>query len=228
MICTLFDLDGTLVSTGGAGIRALDKSVHLTHGVVNASRGVKAAGKTDPAIIREIFRKRFGRDCTKNEMSFVQKNYLRYLRFECEHSPDYKVFDGVTELLVALRRSGILMGLGTGNIQEGARIKLKRARLNRFFPFGGFGSDHEDRIRLLKIALTKARRFSRRNIKPEEVFVVGDTVRDIRAARAAGFKVIAVGTGSTAESVLRKCKPDLYLSSLRDREKFFWALKNAK
>jgi len=217
--CLLFDLDGTLISTGGAGIRALESAFLRKFQLEGAGRGVDPSGKTDPEIIREMFLKHLGRDCRDEDMQTVQKAYLNTLRAECDRSPKYRVMEGIPELLSKLRKSRILMGLGTGNLEKGAKIKLARAKLNRFFPFGGYGSDSENRTMLLKIAVQKAQRHAGGKLKPEDVIVVGDTVRDIHAAHEAHFKVISVGTGGTPAGKLRSMNPDLYVPNFSRPEK---------
>lgn len=224
--CILFDLDGTLVDTGGAGNRALEKALWSIYKVRNAMKGVNPAGKTDPAIIREIFLNCFKRNCTNKEMRAVQKKYLQYLKRECEISDGYRVMKGIPSLLNRLRKEKVLVGLGTGNLEEGARIKLIRSNLNSLLPFGGFGSDSEDRAELLKIGKLKAEQYSGKKLSKRDIFIVGDTERDIWAARTAEFTVIAAATGHTSAKVLKKCKPDFLLPNFEDENKFVEMLCN--
>ena len=219
MKCILFDLDGTLVNTCGAGNRALEKTFFELYGTPHAMDDIDCAGKTDPAIIREIFRACLDRDCAPEEMERVQKKYLGRLKGECEKT-EYVVMKGIPELLGALKKLDVSMGLGTGNLEKGAKIKLARSGLNPFFAFGGFGSDSESRPELLRIAFEKARKHSRKNIRPEHTYVVGDTERDIRAAREAEFKVISVATGHTSARTLKKHKPDFFLEHFEDMGRF--------
>lgn len=218
--CVLFDLDGTLISTGGAGNRALEKAFFALYKRSRAMKNVNPAGKTDPAIIREIFSKRFRRDCEEPEMRRVQEQYLGFLAAECETSPGYRVMKGIPELLDQLREREILTGLATGNLERGARIKLTRASLNAALPFGGFGSDSHDRAELLKIAHKKAERYSGGTIAPENIFIVGDTQRDIWAAQKAQFKIIAVATGHASSQILRRFKPDFFLPNFENGHDF--------
>lgn len=218
--CVLFDLDGTLVSTGGAGVRALEKAFFELYGVERALGNVNPAGKTDPAIIREMCLALFDRDPGPVEMEQVQEKYLEYLPVECEAAEDYLVLHKIPELLSELQGKKVLMGLGTGNLEKGARIKLERANLNPFLPFGGFGSDAEVRSDLLKAGHRRAEERLNAKIQPEDVLVVGDTPRDISAAREANFKVIAVATGATSVADLEKHGPDFLFPDFSDVSRF--------
>ena len=218
--CILFDLDGTLVTTGGAGVRALIRSFGALFGIAGAMEGINPAGKTDPMIIREIFSERLGRGCKDGEMEAVQEKYLEILSDECEQAPDYRVIQGIPELLGELKDMKILTGLGTGNLERGARTKLARAGLNPFFPFGGFGSDSEQRYKLLEIAVRKAERHAGIPLRAEEILIVGDTELDILAARQAGLSVIAVATGGTSAETLLAHKPDFFLPHFENRKEF--------
>jgi phosphoglycolate phosphatase len=218
--CILWDLDGTLVSTGGAGMRALDRAFRDIHGVMDAMKDVNPAGKTDPAIIREIFHQALNRDCSAQEMKAVQDKYLDYLPAECSAAQDYHVLPGIPEILERLSALRMVCGLGTGNLERGARIKLDRAGLNRHLPFGGFGSDSESRAALLKTARVKAEACAGLAFESDQVFVVGDTERDILAAREAGFKVVAVATGHSPVEHLSRFQPDYLLPDFSRTQDF--------
>ncbi|OGR89481.1 MAG: hypothetical protein A3A86_00150 [Elusimicrobia bacterium RIFCSPLOWO2_01_FULL_60_11] len=218
--CVLFDLDGTLLSTGGAGIRALEKAFFELHGLARAMEGVEAAGKTDPAIIREIFTVKLGRDCGADSMSAAQERYLSHLESECARAEDYFVMRGIPEVLERLKALETVIGLGTGNLERGARKKLHRSGLNPYFSFGGFGSDSEDRAEILREGHRKAQDAGGRAIAAEDVLIVGDTARDIAAARVAGFSVVAAATGSSTSAVLRRHKPDFLLENFEDAGRF--------
>jgi phosphoglycolate phosphatase-like HAD superfamily hydrolase len=150
----------------------------------------------------------------------VQDRYLRHLPQECATAPDYEVIEGVPELLKDLSELGMVSGLGTGNLERGARIKLERAGLNPYLPFGGFGSDSESRPDLLKAGRAKAEALSGRRFDPQEVFIIGDTERDILAAREAGFKVIAVATGNSPVDHLARFKPDHVIENFSRHDEF--------
>ncbi len=224
--CILFDLDGTLLSTGGAGIRALDRAFFELHGLEKSLDRIDPAGKTDPAIIREIFRLKLGRPCAADEMEAVQQRYLQHLPVECRTADDYKIMEGIPKILEHIQSLDLAVGLGTGNIESGARKKLDRSGLNKYFPFGGFGSDSEDRPELLKIGHAKACVHSGRDIPKEDVFIIGDTHLDISAARKAGFKVIAVATGNFTVDFLKSHNPDHVLPNFENLEEFVGIILN--
>lgn len=218
--CVLFDLDGTLVSTGGAGNRALDGAILELYDIAGAMENIDPAGKTDPAIIREIFRDRLKRECSDGEMKAVQEKYLELLPAECDDSARYRVMEGIPELLEALRKREALIGLGTGNLEKGARIKLNRAQLNAYLPFGGYGSDSENRAELLQVACRKAEQFCGCALEPENIFVIGDTEKDILAARGANLRMISVATGHMGPEKLKEFSPDFVFEDFKETERF--------
>ncbi|MBI3291420.1 MAG: HAD family hydrolase [Elusimicrobia bacterium] len=224
----LFDVDGTLVSTGGAGVRALNRTFEQLYEIPEAMSAIDPAGKTDPAIVREIFHERLERDCSEDELQTVCQAYLRVLPEEVSQSTQYRVMPGVTEFLrVARSRQHVMIGLGTGNLEVGARIKLERADLNDFFPFGGFGSDSEDRSEVLRIAAWRAQDRGGCGLNREAVFVIGDTERDIEAGRKAGMTTVAVATGHADVKRLRRAEPDFVLSDFRDAAPLLEAIEAA-
>jgi phosphoglycolate phosphatase len=195
----LFDVDQTLINTGGAGLRALDRACLQLFGIQNVMQGISPHGKTDPAIAREILRVRLARDAAglNGEIQSILEAYLSFLKEEVETSSKYRVLPGIVSVLdEALSRKDIILGLATGNIELGARIKLDRGRLNPYFALGGFGSDSEDRTELVRKAANSAAAQYGRAISPSDVFVIGDTPLDIDAGKRAGFKTVGVGTGS--------------------------------
>lgn len=222
----LFDVDGTLVLSGGAGARALDRAFHALHGVAGGTEGIRFGGKTDPAIVREIFLNRLGRSPNRAELEAVYRAYLPHLEEEVAASRGFAVMPGVASLLAGLSaRADVLLGLVTGNLEEGARIKLGRPGLNGYFRFGGYGSDAEDRDDLTRIGLERGRALAR-GLRdrdggaapgtPERVIVVGDTPHDIRAGRSVGAVTVAVATGSVALEALAGDSADLVLRDLSD------------
>jgi len=220
MKIVLFDLDGTLVSTGGAGIRALDLAFEKVYGLRGAMTDVHPSGKTDPKIIREIVNKKLGRPAQNDEVAEICEAYLGFLPQEVWLAGNYRTLPGVEDCLKALQSEGdVLLGLGTGNLERGARIKLDPAGLNSYFTFGGFGSDSEDRAQLLKIGASRAP-VKGQGVSPHNVLVVGDTVLDILAAREAGFPVAAVYCGHGDPDELKAANPDLLVKDFTDPDIF--------
>ena len=222
----LFDVDGTLILSGGAGIRSVDRAFLSLFGVSGAMSRCHPDGKTDPAIFREVARATLARDLSPAEMEAVKAAYLGALREEIRDSPGYRIMPGVPDLLGRLAREGrFLMALATGNLEEGARLKLEPADLNRYFDTGGFGSDDEDRPRLVRAAVRRAASASSGEIPDEDVYVIGDTPHDITAARKAGVRCIAVATGSSPAAALALHEPDAVLEDLSDAAAFLSALE---
>jgi phosphoglycolate phosphatase len=194
----LFDIDQTLINSGGAGLRALDRACLQLFGIRNAMQDIHPHGKTDPAIAREILRVRLNQKTPANgQIESIVETYLSFLKEEVRLSPNYRVLPGIVSVLDdSLTRSDIMLGLATGNVESGARIKLDRGQLNSYFAFGGFGSDSEDRTELVRTAAVKAAARSGVPISPSETYVIGDTPLDIDAGKRAGFKTVGVATGS--------------------------------
>jgi phosphoglycolate phosphatase len=194
----LFDIDQTLINSGGAGLRALDSACLQLFGIRNAMRDIRPHGKTDPAIAREILRVRLNKAAAENgQIESIIEAYLSFLREEVQLSPNYRVLPGIVSILEdALSRKDVMLGLATGNVELGARIKLDRGALNPYFEFGGFGSDSEDRTELVRHAARKAEARCGQPIHPSDTYVIGDTPLDIDAGNRAGFKTVGVATGS--------------------------------
>jgi phosphoglycolate phosphatase len=211
----LFDLDGTLVSTGGAGLRALTSTFHDLHGVPNVLSEVSPSGKTDPAIFREAFQKFLLKDMTPADLAVVSEAYLSRLLIETQKTFLYRNLPGVAFLLDhILSMPDSVVALGTGNLERGARIKLEPTGLNRYFPIGAFGSDAEDRAELLEIGRVRAEKARGESISRDRVFVIGDTELDIQAARRSGFNAVAVATGNRTKQQLAQAEPDFLLDDL--------------
>ncbi len=221
----LFDIDGTLIRTGGAGIRALSRAFEHCHGVANAMGLIQPAGKTDPAIIREIFHANLERNCTDAEMKQLCDTYLTFLRQEIEAAKAFRVMPGMEEILKATGSSAEwLVGLITGNLEVGARIKLERPGLFRYFRFGGYGSDSENRAELTRIGIQRGRKLQKHASSDREIFLVGDTPFDIDAGKKSGVVTIAVATGPWKLADLQSHKPDFAFQDLSDTDGFFKAI----
>ena len=219
----LFDVDATLILTGGAGLRALNRTFQKLFNVESAMTGVAPHGKTDPAIVREIFHKRFDApSLADSEMSRILETYVGFLHEEVETTDKYEVLPGINDILAEMSaRHDVLLGLATGNIETGARIKLRRGDLNRFFAFGGYGSDSESRVDLVRRAAEKAAVQYGSAIPNHNVLVIGDTPRDIEAGREAGFRTVGVATGQYSVDRLRDSGADQAIANFQEGRDYF-------
>jgi phosphoglycolate phosphatase-like HAD superfamily hydrolase len=206
----LFDIDGTLILTGGAGIRALNRAFSQVVGIVNAMDGIRPHGKTDPAIIREVFKARGESAESPQALQEILDTYVKFLPEEVCQSSNYRIMPGIVQFLADFRsRADLLFGLATGNVERGARIKLERGDLNQYFLFGGFGSDAENRAEIVRFAAEKGARHAGQSVDPRDVFVIGDTPRDIDAGREAGFRTIGVATSDYSKEQLEAAGAEL-------------------
>jgi len=211
------------VNTGGAGLRALDRACQKLFHIDHAMEGVSPHGKTDHAIVREILRVRLANASPSVvEIATVLEAYLSFLKDEVRLSRTYRVLPGINSLLDELvARDDTVVGLATGNIEMGGRVKLERGDLNRYFMFGGFGSDSEDRTELVRAAARKASNKSGTAFSPSNVFVIGDTPLDIDAGKRAGLRTVGVATGSYSLDILLACGATFAVTDLeRDRDYF--------
>ena len=213
----LFDIDGTLLLTGGAGVVALDQVFSTHYGLTQAMGGVNAGGKTDPLIIAEIFESHLGRQPTDEEIAHVLDAYVPLLRQAVLASTDYRLMPAVYETLDFLAAdAAVCLALATGNIRLAAQVKLERAGLWERFVCGGFGCDSADRAALVARAIERACAHTSVSYAREEIIVVGDTPRDVHAARACGVRVLAVATGSVSREVLADERPDAVFDTLAE------------
>jgi phosphoglycolate phosphatase-like HAD superfamily hydrolase len=213
-IC-LFDIDGTLISSGGAGKAALEAALASAFGVTSLTDSVQFSGRTDRAICRDLF--------TLHRLEESPANWQRLRQAYLDHLPaclarsEGKVLPGIASLLEQLRgRADMAVGLLTGNIRDGARLKLGHFDLFHHFAFGGFGDDHLDRDDVAREALAEVHRRFNGVVRPERIWVVGDTPLDIRCARSIGARVAAVATGWHSADELAAGRPDLLLADLSD------------
>lgn len=199
----LFDVDGTLLSAGGAGRRALERAFATACGSAEPLRGIRFNGMTDPGIVRAGL-ERLGRAVDATLVAAVLDDYLARLGEELAGGGAIAVHAGVVELLDALASEAHLaIGLGTGNLRAGARMKVARAGLDGRFGFGGFGCDHEQRPELLRIGAARGASRLGRALADCRVVVIGDTPLDVAAARAIGAESLAVATGGCTMDELR-------------------------
>lgn len=204
----LFDIDGTLLHTGGAGAVAWQRAFLELYGVEANIGEHTHAGMTDPEIAEVVFREVMKRPGSAEERAEAIGCYLGHLADAVAESEGYFVIEGIEELLPRLVAQGILLGVVTGNIEPAAHIKLARGDLNRFFTFGGYGSDSRDRTELTKKALERGETVSGHPLDKSETIAIGDTPRDVRAGHGAGIKVVGVATGSYAVDELTDAGAD--------------------
>ncbi|WP_164017068.1 HAD family hydrolase [Pyxidicoccus trucidator] len=201
----LFDIDGTLVTTGGAGRRSMDFAFEQLHGRRDACSSFSMSGMTDRAIARKALNV-IGAEDSPEAIDAVIAAYLAHLAAEVRKVDDqsYRVFPGMREAVLEARsRTGFAVGLGTGNVREGARVKLERVSIYDQFAFGGFGCDAEDRVELIRHGAKAGAALLGAPVEDCRVVVIGDTPKDVHAARGIGAECIGVGTGSfTAEALL--------------------------
>ena len=218
----LFDLDGTLVDTGGAGRRGIERAfreVFAIEDVASASSRVRFDGKTDPRIAEEISREAgIPERAFRERLGALLETYVACLREEMQRpDPRRRILPGVRPLLETLARTpNVVVGLLTGNIEAGARAKLEPFGLNPFFPGGGFSSDHPDRSEIARLAREKLSRATGRTFAPERVCVIGDTELDVACARANGYRAVAVASGWVSRDRLEASVPDALFEDLTD------------
>jgi len=210
----LFDIDGTLLVTGGAGGVAWQRAFEELHGVQADVAEHTDAGMTDPEIAAIVFREVIGRDGSPEERAKAIGRYLKHLPETVAESAGYRVMPGIEALLDRLIEAGLLLGLVTGNIEAAAHIKLARANLNRFFTFGGYGSDSANRTEVTKAALQRGSLVSGGVLADGACVAVGDTPRDVKAGHEAGIRVVGVATGSYETEELSATGADWVLASV--------------
>lgn len=218
----LFDIDGTLVLTGGAGLRAMNRACEDLLGVPDALSGILVAGRTDRIILGDVVA-RLGRTMDVALLNGLRDRYVGYLREEI-HLPGMgvkAVMPGIRLLLDALvARDDIFVGLLTGNFEAGAQIKLEHFDLWKYFRCGAYGDDAADRNALVPFAVDRARACGLPDLAPEHIVVVGDTPHDVACARAVDAVPVGVATGSFSEDALRASGADVVFGDLSDTQAF--------
>ena len=226
----LFDVDGTLVLTGGAGVRAMNRAFHEVWGVPDAFRGVKMAGGTDPRLLDEALA--LTRTVPANgEVAAFEELYLRLLGEEIHRPPAtdaaadphhhmrrwHGPLPGIRTLVEALAASDeVFLALLTGNYSRGAELKLAHFDLWRLFRCGAFGEDASERRALVPVAVARAATLGCPPLAPRDIVIVGDTVRDVDCARANGAACVAVATGGDTSTTLRAAGADAVFETFED------------
>ncbi|MDO5835593.1 MAG: HAD family hydrolase [Methanobacterium sp.] len=222
-ILTLFDIDGTLVRGARCHYQAFVHAVNKYYGMKEDISGINYAGKTDPQILMEVL------TMGQVPVETIQENFQDCLDYMAQyyianvHRENVKALGGVNNLLKELQNENVLMGLTTGNLEPIAYAKLGKAGLDGFFPFGGFGSDSPRRPCLVEKALERARTIH--GYQGDQIFIIGDTPRDVESARPFNLKTIAVATGRYSCQELEQTGADFVLDNLQDQDGFLEILK---
>lgn len=214
----LFDIDETMIHSSGAGRRALERALFDVFERKITFDGITLSGKTDPQIIGEVLHANGLSDEQCAELlDRIFERYLPYLEEEIGRAEEYRLHEGVVELLEVLRTNGgTFVGLLTGNIERGARIKLQRFDLNRYFEFGAFGCDSANRMDLPAVAHQRATKKFGHAIERHEIVIIGDARNDVLCAKGYGAKALAVCTGRTTKDTLMQLEPHYIFDSLKD------------
>jgi phosphoglycolate phosphatase-like HAD superfamily hydrolase len=219
MHVVLFDIDGTLIASGGAGRASMEGAMASAFGITALRGDVRYSGRTDRAIGRDLL-SMHGLDQSEEAWQRLRSAYLAQLP-SCLSRHKGRILPGMSKLLEDLAsRSDIVLGLLTGNIREGARIKLSHYRLFDYFALGGYGDHHFDRDDVARDALAEIRAHFNGSMKLDQLWVVGDTPLDIRCARAIQARVVAVATGLHPVEELGAENPDLLLPDFADADPF--------
>ncbi|MDA1051194.1 MAG: haloacid dehalogenase-like hydrolase [Planctomycetota bacterium] len=218
MLTLLFDIDGTLINTGGAGGTALIEAFREDFGIESPAQ-VPFSGRTDRGIGTNLF-EQHGIDDSPENWQRLRDGYLARLPIHLAQR-NGRILNGVSQLLERLQsHEAVAIGLLTGNVRDGARIKLSYFGLFGHFAFGGFGDEYRDRDGVAVTALAAARQHANGNggFDPRRVWVIGDTPLDVSCARAIDARVLAVATGLHPKQELADAQPDLLLEDLSDTE----------
>jgi phosphoglycolate phosphatase len=215
-IAILFDIDGTLIVTGGAGAGSWRLAFDELYGIPADIGQFTDMGMTDPEVGRRTFEAVIHRPPERKEFTRLLERRLHYLHQTVEESKDYRVLAGVEKLLSRLIDDGYLLGLVTGNVEAAAHVKLHRAKLNRFFSFGGYGSDSTDRGELTRVALRRATLVYGEPVSHAQAISLGDTPLDVEGAHAAGIACIGVGSHHFTAKQLSDAGADYAVTSLEE------------
>ena len=221
MSLLLFDIDLTLINSGGAGRQSMALAFEKIFGMKNGLDQVNFAGRTDALIFKDGLEHQ-GLEWTHEAQERFKKYYLKNLETEIKKpNPRKHVEPGVLDLLMLLsEHPGFTLGLLTGNWRQGARIKLDHFDLLHFFELGAFGDDSEFRDKLPPVAAQRFEQKFSKKIEPNEVYVIGDTPLDVACARPFGAKSVAVATGFYSVAELKDADPDFVFTDLSDHDAF--------
>jgi len=217
----LFDIDGTIMTSGGCGEKAMRLAVKDHFGVEDDLSDIEIAGRTDTYISQRLHEK-YGQDAQTPD-PFLG-HYIKHLGVLLPQIQG-RLLPGIEALLAALKpRGDVVLGLLTGNLARGAELKLRHYGVWDYFEFGAYADDHFDRNQLGPFALQRARQQHQHEFEPERVFIIGDTPHDISCARAIGVRAVAVATGGFTYDALHTHQPDFLFQDLNDIPGFIQAI----
>jgi phosphoglycolate phosphatase len=219
----LFDIDGTLIHSGGAGVEALKVVLKEKFGIEDDLHDIEIAGMTDSGIVISILNKHKIPATPENIAAFLD-GYVHFLSLELPRRKGH-LLPGVLELLEKLKtRKHVVLALLTGNVSRGAQLKLEHYGVWHFFEFGAFADDHHDRNQLGPFAQTRAKEKHGVEFAASEIDVIGDTPRDIACGKALGARTIAVATGTWSREKLAEHHPDFLIDDLSDVDRLILTL----
>jgi phosphoglycolate phosphatase-like HAD superfamily hydrolase len=221
-ILLIFDIDGTLTFSDGATSRAMKAVFQEMTGVPEGTKGVVMQGMTDAYIFRQMLGNAgIALERFPEMFREFQPRYFRAMKDELANAAKARLLPGVRDLLNCLATDNrFALALGSGNLEVSGREKLRIHHADHYFPVGGFGSDAEERVDVLKAAVEKARKHWNTEFQPSNTWVIGDTSKDVMAGKAIGARTIAVATGAYSMEELLESEPDVVLETLEDRELF--------
>lgn len=222
----LFDIDETMISSDGAGRRAIGRALMDLFGVKPEMITVSMSGKTDPQILSEILRAaQMSEEEIQSRLSDMFELYISILKEELKKCNRYIMHKGIPEILEILdKHDEVCLGLLTGNIETGARLKLDIFDLNRYFPIGAYGSDSADRMELPHVANLRAKDHYGVMFRPDQLVIIGDSIYDVMCAKGYGARSIAVNTGVTQREALEEQDPDYLFATLEDSSEVLKAI----
>jgi phosphoglycolate phosphatase-like HAD superfamily hydrolase len=216
----LFDLDGTLVTSGSAGRDALNSALKKLYGKDNICTKGFLAGSTDKDNFARAYTKATGKTASDKDITDIHKLYLKLLPAQVKKAVSKGGYDsvkGIKKLLQELsRQKNVSTGLGTGNVKDGAKIKLEPSGLGNFFGFGGFGCDSHSRALVLQKGVARGEKIAKKKVSSSNVYIIGDTCKDVKAARECGYHSAVVTCGYGAEKDLIKTGAELIQPDFSD------------
>lgn len=222
----LFDIDGTLIHSGGAGKRAMERSFEKVYGFQNGLRDIHLMGRTDPSILKQAL-DGHGLAWQAGDVQRFQEHYFVFLDEELAFpNPNKRLCPGIQSLLSVLHeKPDFTLGLLTGNWRHGAILKLRSFGVDGYFPFGAFADDSADRNKLVPFALDRFKKRHGTDISNKDVYVIGDTPMDIHCAQPYAVRTVAVATGVHTPEQLAAEKPDFLFPDFLETEKILGAFQ---